>query len=197
LKNVDLDIAVEGQGIRLAESFADLHSGAKLTRYPAFKTATVHLPGGRLVDFATARKETYKRGGAFPAVEPSNIKNDLFRRDFTVNAMAISINPETWGKLVDFFKGKRDLSARRLRILHAKSFVDDPTRILRLARFKATLGFSVEAKTLQILKSALRMKVLATIKPQRYFKYFKKVLKERYSREAVRCLKLWGAYHAH
>ena len=76
-----------------------------MTRYPAFKTATVHLPDGTLVDFATAREEIYVRGGAFPAVKPSGIKDDLFRRDFTINAMAIAINPEAWGKLIDPFKG--------------------------------------------------------------------------------------------
>ncbi len=192
--NVDLDIAVEGNGIRLADGFAGLHRGAKVTRYPAFKTATVHLPDGSLVDFATARQETYVRGGAFPEVEPSSIKNDLLRRDFTINAMAIAINPETWGKLVDPFGGRTDLISKKIRVLHEKSFLDDPTRILRAARFKARLGFKMEAKTLQLLKSAIKIKVLDTIKPQRYLKDFNKLLKEPKSKEAVKCLKVWDAY---
>jgi len=192
--NVDLDITVEGNGLRLAEEFAALHRGARVTRYPAFKTATVHLPDGSLVDFATARQEIYVRRGAYPAVKPSGIKDDLLRRDFTINAMAIAINPDTWGKLIDPWGGRADLLSRSLRVLHEKSFLDDPTRILRAARFKARLGFRMEAKTLKLLKSAIKIKVLDTIKPQRYLKDFNKILKEPNSEEAIKCLKIWGAY---
>ena len=191
--NTDLDITVEGNAMRLADSFADLYPGAQVVRYPAFKTATVRLPDGSLVDFATAREETYVRGGAFPAVKPSGIKEDLFRRDFTVNAMAIAINPKIWGKLIDPFDGMVDLRSKKIRILHKKSFLDDPTRILRAARFKARLGFKIEAQTLKLLKSAIKIKVLDTIKPQRYLKDFNKVLKESKSAEAIKCLKSWGA----
>ena len=83
---------------------------------------------------------------------------------------------------------------RRIRILHAKSFLDDPTRILRAARFKARLAFRMEAATLKILKSAIKIKVLDTIKPQRYLKDFNKILKEPKSQEAIKCLKEWHAY---
>jgi len=192
--NVDLDIAIEGNAMRLADSFADLYPGAQVTRYPAFKTATVHLPDGVIVDFATARSETYVRGGAFPAVKPSDIKHDLIRRDFTINAMAIAINPENWGKVIDPFKGRADLRLKRIRVLHDKSFLDDPTRILRAARFMARLNFRMEAKTLRLLKSAIKIKVLETIKPQRYLKDFNKVLKEPKSLVAIKYLKLWNAY---
>ena len=99
--------------MRLADSFAAGHRGAAVRRYPAFKTETVQLPGGILVDFATARQEIYVRQGAYPAVKPSGIKDDLLRRDFTINAMAIAINPKTWGKLVDPFKGQADLAAKK------------------------------------------------------------------------------------
>jgi len=183
-----------GNAMRLADRFAAGHRGAAVTRYPAFKTATVRLADGTLVDFATARSETYVRGGAFPAVQPSSIKDDLFRRDFTINAMAIAINPKTGGKVIDPFKGTADLKSKRIRILHEKSFLDDPTRILRAARFKARLGFKIEAKTLKLLKSAIKIKVLETIKPQRYLKDFNKVLKEPKSGEAIKSLKSWNAY---
>jgi len=192
--NIDLDITFEGNGIRLAEKFAALYRGAKVTRYLAFKTATVNLPDGIPVDFATARKETYAKSGSYPAVKPSNIQDDLFRRDFTVNAMAIAINPDTWGQVIDPFGGQVDLKSQKLRVLHEKSFLDDATRILRLARFKARLGFKVEAKTLKLLKSAVKIKVLDTIKPQRYLKDFNKILKEPNTKEAVKCLKSWNAY---
>ena len=192
--NIDLDITVEGNGMRLADSFAATYRGTRVTRYPAFKTATVHLPDGPLVDFAAARQEIYARQGAYPAVKPSSIKDDLLRRDFTINAMAIAINPDTWGKLTDPFGGRADLLSLRLRVLHEKSFLDDPTRILRAARFKARLGFRMEAKTLKLLKSAVKIKALDTIKPQRYLKDFNKILKEPKSLEAIKCLKLWDAY---
>ena len=192
--NVDLDFAVEGNCLQLVEAFAALHQGARVTRYPAFKTATVHLPDGSLIDFATARQEIYVRKGAYPAVKPSGIKDDLLRRDFTVNAMAIAIGPDTWGKLIDPFGGRADLLFKRIRVLHEKSFLDDPTRILRAARLKARLGFKMEAKSLKLLKSAIKIKVLDTIKPQRYLKDFNKILKEPKSQEAIKCLKSWGAY---
>ena len=194
LPNVDLDITVEGNCLGLAESFVRSHRDAKLTRYPAFKTATVHLSDGGVVDFATARQEIYARKGAYPAVNPSGIKEDLLRRDFTINAMAIAINPDTWGKLIDPFGGQADLLSLSLCVLHEKSFLDDPTRILRAARFKARLGFRMEAKTLKLLKSAVKIKALDTIKPQRYLKDFNKVLKEPKSKEIIKCLKSWNAY---
>ena len=194
--NVDLDLVVEGSGIRLAEAFAAQHRGARLVRYPAFKTATVHLHGRRLVDFTTARKETYARGGAFPKVIPSDIKDDLFRRDFTINALAVAVNPDAWGKLVDPFGGLADLRSKKIRVLHEKSFIDDPTRILRAARFKTRLGFTVERKTLKLLKAAVSAKALDTIKPQRYLKELNKILKEKRSRLAIQCLKSWkGVIH--
>jgi tRNA nucleotidyltransferase (CCA-adding enzyme) len=192
--NIDLDITVERNAIRLADSFAGLYPGTKVVHYPAFKTATVHLPDSSLVDFAMARKETYARGGAFPAVQPSGIKEDLSRRDFTINAMAICINPSAWGKLIDPFKGTADLKAKKIRVLHEKSFLDDPTRILRAARFQARLGFKLDAKTLRLLKSAVKIKVLDTIKPQRYLKDFNKIQKEPKAQQAIKCLRTWKAY---
>ncbi len=191
MDTIDLDIAIEGNAIELADAFAAKFLG-KVTRYPAFKTATVYNPGA-IVDFATARKETYSKGGAYPAVSPSNIQDDLLRRDFTINAMAIGLNPKFFGKLVDPFKGQADLKAKKIRILHDQSFVDDPTRILRAARFMARLNFKMEAKTLKTLKSALKIKVLDTIKPQRYLKDFNKILKEPNSLMAIKILRNWKA----
>ena len=195
-KNIDLDITTEGSGIRLAEAFAKVNKTVKIIPYQAFKTATVELNQGQMVDFATARKESYVRGGAFPQVEPSNLRNDLFRRDFTINAMAISICPSSFGKIFDPFKGRDDLKYKRVRVLHANSFIDDPTRILRAARFKTRLGFKVERQTLGQLNEAIRTGALNTIKPQRYKKEFDKILKEKRSKEAIKCLKQWEAYRA-
>lgn len=192
----DVDITVEGNGMRLAEKFADAHPGSKLTRYPAFKTATVELANGIMVDFATTRRETYSKPGAFPKVVPARIKDDLFRRDLTINAMALSINPRSWGKLVDPFGGMADLRSKKIRVLHEKSFLDDPTRILRAARFKIRLGFSLERQTLKFLKASVKAGALDTIKPQRYMKEFNKILKEKKAKDTIDCLKSWKAYRA-
>jgi len=192
--NVDLDITVEGNAIRLAGLVAKENPGATLVEYPAFRTATVSLPDGRTLDFATARTETYVKGGAYPAVVPSDIYDDLFRRDFTINAMALSINPDTWGQLTDPFDGSNDLKAKKIRILHEQSFEDDPTRIIRAARFKARLGFTMDQGTLAVLKQAVKTDVLLTIKKQRYAKEFNKILNEEHSEEAIKCLKAWNAY---
>jgi tRNA nucleotidyltransferase (CCA-adding enzyme) len=100
-------------------------------------------------------------------VEPGTLQDDLFRRDFTINAMAISINKDDFGALVDYFSGKRDLSAKKIRVLHDLSFIDDPTRILREVRFEQRYGFRIEAKTLRLLKEALRLKMLEKVQPQR------------------------------
>lgn len=192
--NIDLDITVEGNGIRLAESLAKLRHIKQIVRYQAFKTATVTVSKNLVIDFATTRKETYSRGGAFPKVESSNIKDDLFRRDFTINALALSINHKTWGKVIDPFKGMADLKAKKIKILHDKSFIDDPTRILRAARFMQRLGFGIDTKTLAILKSSVAQGALQTIKPQRYQKEFDKILKEPKVKDMIQCLKTWDAY---
>jgi tRNA nucleotidyltransferase (CCA-adding enzyme) len=193
-KTQDIDVTVVGNGIRLAQAFAKSKK-AVIVPYPAFGTATVTLADGRLVDFATARKERYSRPGAFPAVSPADLRNDLYRRDFTINAMAISINPTGWGKLVDPFKGRADLGRRRIRVLHQGSFCDDPTRIVRAARFLHRFGFTMERKTMAWLKQALAQQALDTIKPQRYQKEYRKILKENDPRPALKCLKDWGALH--
>ncbi len=179
---------------RLAEIFGKTHQAKEIVRYQAFKTATVSLSKDQIVDFATARKEVYIRPGAFPTVTPSTIQDDLYRRDFTINAIAISINPETWGKLVDPYDGKADLKAKKIRVLHPKSFEDDQTRILRAARFKARLGFTIEKRTLQILEKSVLGGALETIKKQRYRKDLEKILKEQKSKDAIQCLKSWNAY---
>lgn len=191
--HIDLDITVEGNGIRLAQKFAKLYPRVKVVAYPAFKTATVFLLHGQQVDFATARRETYKRPGAFPQVVPSCLHDDLFRRDFTINAMAVSICPPTWGKVIDPFGGGRDLRAKKIRVLHKNSFIDDPTRILRAARLAARLHFTFEPATLKLIKEAIEGKALETISKGRYKKEMDKIKKEQASAAAMAYLKSWKA----
>ncbi len=189
---LDLDIVLEGRAMEAAKQFAAVHKG-KVVCYHGFGTATVALSGGRMVDFVTARKETYPKPGAFPVVKPSVMKDDLFRRDFTVNAMAVSINPKTWGTMVDLYGGMADLKEKKIRVLHDKSFIDDPTRILRAARFAGRFGFSIERHTLGLLNTAVKGGAMDTVKGQRFAKEMAKINKEKNKDEIVERLVLWGA----
>jgi tRNA nucleotidyltransferase (CCA-adding enzyme) len=184
-RNLDLDIVIEGDAIHLAESLAKKW-GAGLTVHRPFGTAVIRRPEGLRLDLAMAREEYYPRPGALPVVRPGSIKADLLRRDFTVNAMAIAITPDHFGRLLDEFGGLADLVQRKVRILHGQSFIDDPTRILRAVRFEQRFGFRIERATLALLKSALREDVAAGVKPPRYFNEFKKVLREP---DPLACLK--------
>lgn len=188
---LDLDVTVKGSGIQLAKAFAAARKGT-VTTYPAFGTAAVKLPGGQAVDFATARKEVYVRPGAFPKVIYAGIEEDLFRRDFTINAMAVDVMPKSWGLLIDPHHGMKDLKGRCLRVLHTQSFIDDPTRILRAARFAGRLGFTLERGTAVLMAQALSGGALSTITPQRYAKEIRKINQEAHAKQAMRCLAEWG-----
>jgi tRNA nucleotidyltransferase (CCA-adding enzyme) len=166
VKNFDLDIVVEGDGIKFAEYCAKLLKG-KLVRHRRFGTATVVLKHGLKIDFASARSEVYPQPASLPVVKPSGLKDDLFRRDFTINAMAISLQEREFGNLIDFFGGKADLKSKKVRILHDLSFIDDPTRILRAVRFEQRYGFQIEPGTLAQIKDAVRLRMLEKVQPQR------------------------------
>ena len=151
----DLDVTVEGNGIAMARAVARALTGT-VTAHESFGTATLRLPQGKgRVDVASCRKETYKRPGAYPTVSPGTLEEDLFRRDFTVNAMALAVNPGRFGALIDPFHGARDLQQKRLRILHERSFLDDPSRILRGIRFAQRFGLRWEPGTARAARAAL------------------------------------------
>lgn len=150
----DLDVTVEGDGIALARVLAE-HLGGSCAAHAQFGTATVTCRGGWRLDVATCRTETYARPGAYPRVSRGRIEDDLFRRDFTINAMAIALSPGRFGALVDPFQGARDLRARRLRVLHPRSFLDDPSRILRGLRLRHRFGLTWESATARALDEAM------------------------------------------
>lgn len=166
LKNFDLDIAIEGEGIRFAEELAGKLK-VRLIRHHRFKTATLMLERGLKIDIASARKEIYPQAASLPQVSPGSLKDDLARRDFTINAMAVSITREDFGRLIDYFSSRADLRAKRIRVLHVLSFIDDPTRILRAVRFEQRYSFRLEPNTLFWLKEAVRLKMLEKVEPQR------------------------------
>jgi len=151
----DLDFVVEGDAVRVAEELAK-RWGVRVHPFPEFGSA--HLKVGMIkVEFATARRETYPRPGAYPKVERASLKEDLIRRDFTVNAMAISVNPEDFGTLIDYFGGVRDLKDGIIRVLHPVSFIEDPVRVLRALRFAGRLGFKLSKSTERLLKQAVSL----------------------------------------
>ena len=169
--NFDVDLVVEGDAIRLAQALTQ-RLGGRVRSHRRFGTAKWILPetlmlmgddgtpyaGSGLpesLDFVTARTEFYEHPTALPTVERSSIKQDLHRRDFTINTLAVHLTPDHWGELLDFYGGREDLDAGKIRVLHSLSFVEDPTRILRAARFEQRFGFHLEPRTQELIAGAL------------------------------------------
>jgi tRNA nucleotidyltransferase (CCA-adding enzyme) len=177
IKNFDLDIVVEGNGIEFAKKLAE-RLGGSTRAHQKFNTALVMLPSGFKIDVATARLEYYEYPAALPLVELSSIKLDLYRRDFTINAMAIHLNPDRFGMLVDFFNCQNDLRDRRIRILHNLSFVEDPTRIFRAIRFEQRMGFQIGKHTEKMIKNAVKMNLFDRFYGQRFFGELRLILSE-------------------
>ncbi|MFH1888613.1 MAG: hypothetical protein ABH806_00815 [Candidatus Omnitrophota bacterium] len=177
VKNLDLDIVAERDGIRFAELLCS-KLGAELIRHRRFGTATIISEKGLKIDIATARREHYPEPAHLPEVERGTLKDDLLRRDFTINAMAISINRRDFGRLIDCFGGRQDLIGKKIRVLHALSFIDDPTRILRAIRFEQRYNFKIDPVTLGLLKEASASKMLERVQPHRLRDELVMILKE-------------------
>lgn len=143
---VDVDVVVEGDAPRVARA-AGAMLGARVSVHERFGTAEIHLNDGSWIDMVGARRETYPVPGALPVVEPGTLIDDLRRRDITVNAMALRLNGPEAGRIVDPCDGRRDLVDHMVRVIHPASFHEDPSRVLRVARYAARLGFAVEAAT--------------------------------------------------
>lgn len=173
-KSYDLDLSVEGDAISLARELADVEA-AKIIIHKRFKTAKIQWKDYS-VDIATTRRESYSHPGALPRVEPGSIKDDLFRRDFTVNAMAIDLSPDNYGQLIDYYGGLIDLKDGLIRFLHMGSFRDDATRIWRGLRYEQRLGFKLEYNTLRVLKRDITM--LKTVSGNRVRYELECILKE-------------------
>ncbi|MEG4502594.1 CBS domain-containing protein [Microcoleus sp. F6_B4] len=164
----DIDLVVDGKcgsddcgaGVELASSLQKLYPGSRLDVHGQFQTAALlwhkDSPFGSLwVDIATARTEFYPYPAANPEVEASSIRQDLYRRDFTINALAVRLGVPRSGELLDFFCGLLDLESKQIRVLHANSFIEDPTRIYRAVRFAVRLGFEIEPQTEGYIRHAL------------------------------------------
>ncbi|MDE0405170.1 MAG: hypothetical protein OXI53_07635 [Nitrospira sp.] len=176
--NLDLDLVVEGDGIRFAKALAQRYR-ARVTTHARFGTATVTLADGQTLDVATARIESYEAPGALPTVQRSSIKEDLRRRDFTINTLAIRLNPDHFGELVDLHGGLRDLQNKTIRVLHSLSFIDDPTRLFRAIRFEQRLNFQLDQDTVVLMKEAVSMKICHHLLANRLSTELHRVLSER------------------
>lgn len=186
LKSVDLDFVVEGNGLATAES---LHKkfGGKLTVYKKFLTASLKLKNGFVIDIATARTEKYPAPASMPKVQSAGIKKDLFRRDFTINALAIPLATRypLPADIIDVCGGLDDLKNKLIRVLHRKSFTDDPTRILRAIRYAVRFNFKIEKSTEKLMDAAIKRNLLSLVSKPRIRDEFIKVLSEKNTKKIL------------
>jgi len=166
IETYDIDIVIEGDGLVFAEEMAK-HFDIKVKPHKEFSTAKVTYSDGFKIDIATARLEYYRAPAALPVVEHSSLKLDLHRRDFTINTLAISLNKNTFGLLIDFFGAQRDIKEKAIRVLHSLSFVEDPTRVFRAIRFEHRFGFQIGKHTLSLIRNAIKMDFLSKLKGKR------------------------------
>ncbi len=176
-KNLDIDIVVEGDGIALAREFSARH-GCRCHTHPAFRTAVIIFPDGFKVDVASTRIEYYDTPASLPKVTESSLKVDLYRRDFTINTMVISLNSKSFGELRDYFGAYRDLKDKSIRVLHNLSFVEDPTRIFRAVRFELKFGFTIGRQTAHLIGNAVKMGFLSRLSGPRILTEFKLICQE-------------------
>jgi tRNA nucleotidyltransferase (CCA-adding enzyme) len=185
---LDMDLVVEGDAIRLARRLGR-RVAARTRSHGRFGTAKIILEGREAefgipaLDFATARLEFYEHSAALPEVERSSIKADLHRRDFTINTLAIRLDSDHYGHLLDFYGGEQDLQEGLIRALHSLSFIEDPTRIMRAARFEQRLDFTIEARTAELIDNALPM--LSRVTGERIRHELYNILREREPERAL------------
>lgn len=185
-ENLDIDLVIEGDGIRFAKEFGT-RLNAKVRTHERFGTAQVFSDVLK-IDVATARTEYYESPAALPKVETSSIKKDLYRRDFTINTLAVKLNPRDYGQLIDFFGGQRDLREKAIRVLHNLSFIEDPTRAFRAIRFAERFGFKLSKHTENLIKSALRMNLFDRLSGSRLYEELLMTFDETEPVKAIRRL---------
>src|SRR4051812_16308973 len=198
-RGFDVDIAVEGDAIALAQALADA-LGGRVRAHDKFGTAVVLYGEDERVDVVTARTEFYDAPAALPTVEHASIREDLFRRDFTINAMAVSLKGADLGRLVDPFNGRRDLEAKTIRVLHNLSFIDDPTRIFRAIRYENRYGFRMDEHTLRLARGTIEMGLVGDLSSARLRDELEALLEEgEIEHSILRLAELGaaGAIHPH
>ncbi len=187
VENLDVDLVVEGDGIDFARKLGDtLH--ARVKTHERFGTAILSLPDGFKLDVATARTEYYEYPTALPTVEHGSIKKDLYRRDFTINALAVRLNGKGFGDVLDFYGGQRDLNDKVIRVLHGLSFVEDPTRVFRAIRFETRFGFHLGKDTVALIAGAVKMDLFHRLSGHRLFEELKLLFSEWEPQKAIKRL---------
>jgi tRNA nucleotidyltransferase (CCA-adding enzyme) len=194
VENLDVDIVVEGDGIRLAEEF-EKKLPSRIRTHRKFGTAIILFQDGLKVDVATARLEVYDSPAALPTVERGSIKMDLYRRDFTINTVAIQLNPKAFGELIDFFGGMKDIKEKAIRVLHNLSFVEDPTRIFRAIRFEQRLGFQIGKHTQNLMKNAVKMGFMERLSGGRILSELILILQEEDPIPALNRMRDFNLFH--
>jgi len=162
----DLDFVVIGDAVSFAFKLQKLLGGT-VRHFERFKTASLLIENETRLDLATARKEYYLAPASLPRVESSGLKDDLFRRDFTINAMACSLAGDNYGRLYDFYNGRQDLQQKQIRVLNEQSFTDDPLRLLRAVRFEQRYNFTIEMNTMELVQKAVKENMLEKVGRQR------------------------------
>ncbi len=171
----DIDVVIEGNGIKVGEKIAKLYN-AKFKTHLKFLTGKLYFNDGTTIDIATARKERYGTPASLPDVEASLIYHDLGRRDFTINAMVISLNPKSFGKLKDLFNGLQDLRSKTIKVLHSLSFIEDPTRAFRAVRLCEKLKFKLSSVTEKLIKIAINQGAFENLSGNRLWEEFSYIL---------------------
>lgn len=196
IKNLDIDIVVEGAGTEFAKELGDELKAKKVIIHDKFHTAVVKLANGLKIDVATSRVEYYEYPTSMPVVEKGSIKQDLYRRDFTINAMAIEIDYESFGKLIDIFNGHKDLKEKRIKILHNFSFIEDPTRIIRAIRFAVRYGFEIEKDSERLIEDAVESGFLHKLSLKRVRNELEIIFQEKNAERAVEILDRYKIFTA-
>ena len=176
--NFDIDVVIEGDGIAFARKVIAKDKKARVKIHKTFGTAVIIFPDGFKVDVASARLEYYAHPAALPQVEMSSIKLDLYRRDFTINTLAIRLNPPFFGELIDFFGARKDIKQKTIRVIHNLSFVEDPTRILRAIRFEQRFGFHIGKLTQSLIENAVKFNFLERLDGRRLLSELILILQE-------------------
>ena len=190
-ENEDIDIVVEGDGIAFAKFFAG-QQGCRVNIHKKFGTAVIVFPDNFKVDVASARLEYYATPAALPIVEKSSIKKDLARRDFTVNTLALSLNHDTFGTLIDYFGATRDLKDKTIRTLHNLSFVEDPTRVFRAIKFANRFGFNIGKVTSTLIKNAVKIDCFKHLSGLRVLSELKQIFGEDNPIPAIHTMESYG-----
>ncbi|MBF0472550.1 MAG: CBS domain-containing protein [Nitrospirae bacterium] len=191
-RNLDIDIVVEGDGIAFAEIMAQRLEG-RLVTHKRFQTAKItNLKGLDEIDIATARTEYYESPAALPTVETSSIKKDLYRRDFTINTLAIKLNKLDFGRLIDFFGARADIRDKTIRVLHNLSFIEDPTRAFRAVRFSERFRFKISKHTINLIKSAVKFDLFEKLSGSRLYDELILIFTETDAVRAVKRLNKYG-----